>query len=224
MKIFSLGNILLALCAWSVSAQVNPFGQTPSAVQNGTGPLPAIRLNNEPLSAVLDIYAQCTGRSVLHPTLPAMSFTLNATATNQAEVASIITAALKEKGIITVLDGDEFVRVMPESWTDTAPFRSPQTNTSPGLTVNGTKSSGAIDIINLPIQQVFPIYAAVAGARGFDQDINYQKVPPVLIAFKSQTPMGKAEAMYALDTLFNWSAGIKVVPSANGMLKVVRLR
>jgi hypothetical protein len=188
-----------------------------SHVETLTGSLEFVGAEIDP---VLSLYAECKGRTLLRwPRLPATSFTLAASTTNQAQAALVLEKALAEKGIATILDGDKFLMVVPESEATAVKPRSAQIKIS---TSDGIKPEripvGVIYFSNTDLSQVAQIYAELIGCK-LDQTQPLPR-PTLPIKFRNQTPLCKAECVYALDTLFYWQ-GVKVVTVGNGSAMLV---
>ena len=79
---------------------------------------------------------------------------------------------------------------------------------------------GAIYFWNVPADQVAPIYAELLGRK-----LDLSQRPPSrmgVISMRTITPVTKAEAVYALETLFGWQ-GLKVVPVGDSAAKLIRI-
>ena len=171
---------------------------------------------------VLESYAGCSGRTLLiHPLLPAMTITLRATATNNAECAKVLAAAFAKNGIAVIADGDKFALVVPKSYVSSVHARSAEIKPTPDdADVKNTIPAGAVVFINLDFAQVAVFYADWRGRKASFSD---WRMPSPLISFKNQTALTKSELIYALDTLFEWN-GVKLVPDGDKFLKPVPFR
>jgi hypothetical protein len=172
------------------------------------------------IDPVLSLYAECKGSTLLRwPRLPATSFTLAASTTNQAQAALVLEKALAERGIATIQDGDKFLMVVPES---EATAVKPHSSEIKPPTGNGGRSDlvpvGVICFSNADLNQAAQIYAELIG-RKLDQTQPLAR-PTLAINFKNQTPLSKEECAYALDTLFRWQ-GVKVVPVAQDLARML---
>jgi len=76
--------------------------------------------------------------------------------------------------------------------------------------------AGVINFRNVDLQIVATIYAQVIG-RELEKTAPF---PSDVINIKTQTPLTKQEACYALETLFNWS-GAKIVLVRDDLIRVV---
>jgi hypothetical protein len=209
-----------------------------------------IALENSELNTVLRLYQDFVGRTVLQsPFLPVTTFTLKASAADQHDAALVLEKAFAEKEIVTIPDGVKFILVVPKSQVATANAHSSQIVSSPSTSqarTNAADSStalaasssppprrlpsnpaadlipaGVIDLRGVEVREVVKLYAELIGSN-FDRR---QSMPPGNhrpVVLLSQTPLTKAELVYALDTLLSWQE-IKVVPSSGGLMKAVRL-
>lgn len=200
---------------------------------------PGLALENSDLNIVLRLYQDFVGRTVLQsPFLPATTFTLKASVANQHEAALVLERAFAEKEIVTIADGSKFILVVPKSQAATATTHSSQIVSSASnspASINPTDSpkalalpsnqasdlipAGLIDFRGVEVRDVLKMYAELIGSN-FDRR---QALPPgnnKPVVLCSQTPLTKAELIYALDTLLSWQ-DIKVVPSSGGLVKAV---
>lgn len=182
----------------------------------------SLELVDADIDPVLGLYAECKGRTLLRwPRLPATSFSVVASTTNQAQAALALEKALAEKGISIIPDGEKFLMVVPESEATTV--KPHASDIKPAIS-NGSKSepipAGAIYFPNTDLLQVAQIYADLIGRKlAPDQPLPR---PTLAIKFKNQTPLDKAECVYALETLFRWQ-GVKLVPVAQDVVRIAPL-
>jgi hypothetical protein len=178
--------------------------------------LPAARLN-----LVLDLYAEASGRTLLlHPLLPAMTITLRAKATNNAQCAKVLAAAFATNGIAVIADGGKFALVVPKSYVSSVHANSAEIKPTPDDAEAGnTIPAGSVVFINMEFAQVAVFYADWRGRKANFSD---WRMPSPLISFKNQTALTKSELIYALDTLFEWN-GVELVPDGDKFLKPVPL-
>jgi hypothetical protein len=106
-----------------------------SAIQLHAQPEPpahgiAISLTNAELAAVLQLYSDCTGRTLLrHPLLSQQTkFNLSKDASSPEEARRLIEAVLLEKGIATIPDGEKFIMVVPEANASSVKPGAPQSD------------------------------------------------------------------------------------------------
>jgi len=195
-------------------------------------PVPGIVLEDVGLNTVLQLFAQCTNRSLLRwPYLPASSFSLRASAKDQAGAARVLAQALAAKQISIIPDGEKFLMIVPKSEAATVKPHAPRVKVStgsgsktrtatPGL--GGTEQElvapGMIDFRGADVWQVVDLYSALVG-----RTLDLSERPHVngTISFRTQTWLTKEEAVYALETLLQWS-GVKLVQVGEGKLKAVR--
>jgi hypothetical protein len=185
--------------------------------ETGVNSLELVDVDLEP---VLDLYAECKGRTLLRwPRLPATSFTLNASTPNRARAGLVLEKALAEKGIDTIPDGEKFLMIVPESEAATVRPHSAEIESPTG---NGGEAgllpAGAINIPNADLNIVAKIYADLI-QRKLDQTQRLA-LPTLAIKFQNLSPLSKEECAYALETLFRWQ-GVRLVPAGDGLAKVV---
>jgi hypothetical protein len=175
-------------------------------------------LENAQLVPILGLYGEMTKRSLLRPpTLASTSISVNAAVTNSTEAARVLEKVLAEKGIVTILDGDKFVMVVPKHMAATAIPRSAQIKSSDTNTSTMTIPPKDIIFWGATLDQVAAIYSEFAG-RKFDHSQRTPPSPP--ITFQNVTPLTREEFFYAMDTLLAWN-GIKLVPADGGLMRAV---
>jgi type II secretory pathway component GspD/PulD (secretin) len=197
-------------------------------------PVPGIVFEDVSLNVVLQLFAQFTNRNLLRsPYLPATSFSLRASAKDQAGAARVLEQALVAKGLSIIPDGEKFLMIVPKSEAARVNPHAPRPKASTG---SGTKTQavtpgtggteeepiapGLIDFRNADTRQVVDIYSSMVG-RTFDPG-----GPPIVngtISFRTQTRLTKEEALYAIETMLRWN-GIKLVPEGKDKLKAARVQ
>lgn len=198
-------------------AEESAITNSTTAVSNSIAnpPSPGFVLNNAPLSTVLRLYAEFTGRTVLRPaSLPGARLSLVASTTKAADGAAAIEKALRSQGIATVADGDKFVMVIPEAQLSSVRPRSSQLKVA---TPTELIPAGTINFTGANSEAVARIYAELTG-RKFDAATSARLNG--MVNLQTQTPLSKTECLYALDTLFEWQ-GIKMVPVGEDLIKAV---
>lgn len=198
-------------------AEESAITNSTTAVSNSIAnpPSPGFVLNNAPLSTVLRLYAEFTGRTVLRPaSLPGAPLSLVASTTKAADGAAAIEKALRSQGIATVADGDKFVMVIPEAQLSSVRPRSSQLKVA---TPTELIPAGTINFTGANSEAVARIYAELTG-RKFDAATSARLNG--MVNLQTQTPLSKTECLYALDTLFEWQ-GIKMVPVGEDLIKAV---
>lgn len=197
-------------------------------------PVPGIVLEDAGITAVLQLFAQFTNRTLLRwPYLPATSFSLRASAKDQAGSAQVLAQALVAEGLSIILDGEKFLMIVPKSEAAKVKPHAPLARASAG---SGTKTQaatpgsggigqeplppGMIDFRGADVSQVADIYAMMLGRK-----LDHSERPPAggTISMTTQTPLTKEEALYAIETSLLWS-GIKLVQVGEDKLKAVRDR
>lgn len=186
-----------------------------------------LALEDVSLHSVLQLLGSVSGRTVLqHPSLPTMKFTLANAVTNRAEAAQILMAALAEKQILVVPDGEKFWLVAPKAH---ASALNPRSTQSLAMSTNSAEAqllpAGSINYQGAPVISVLMVYIEF---RGDKLDRNFPL--PALkgdfghdgIFLTMKTELTKAECLYAMETLIDWQ-GIKIVPAGNGLVKAVSI-
>jgi hypothetical protein len=175
------------------------------------------------LPIVLKLYEECAHRTGLRsPHLPAVSFNLSITVANQTDAARALEAALAAKQISTLRDGKKFVMVAPTSeiWAirpKSAEIRASEPPGSPSTPSPEEFAAGTIDFRNADLSQVAAIYAELLG-RKLERGQPLRRGGNIIL--HTQTTLTKAEALYALETLFRWQ-GLKMEPVGTDGVKVV---
>ena len=210
MKRFLLWFLFFASTAFCVSAQPGP--STPGL---GAEAIPGtIRFERTRLLDALHVYAQVTGRTLLeHPQLPNVSFSFTAAATNNAEAARALEKAFSANGIATVMDGDEFVMVVPEALA---------LKVHPGSgdirEANPASRTNDVHFPNIDVNTLLNIYGSLVGK-------NFKSTADVgnpQLSFKSQGKLTREEVLYGFDTLLKWN-GVQVVPLDEKTITAVRI-
>ena len=213
-------------------------------------PKPTIYLEDTPLLAVVLLYGELLGRTVLQsPLVPTVTqFTLQGAPTNRAETAKLLEKAFRENEIVTIPDGEKFVLLVSKSQAAKARPRSPASGQPPLISgASGTNGSGAqqkpatqaseiippgmIDFRGADLNQVMQLYAELLGGKADRSQFpvrlqrkfpndNQFRLYPVYLL--TRTSISKEEAIYAVETLTSWY-GVKFEPATNGFLKVVYL-
>jgi hypothetical protein len=196
--------------------------------------VPGIVLEDVALNEVLQLFAQCTNRSLLPwPDLPAISFNLRAAAKDRAGAARILEGAIVAKDLSIISDGEKFLMIVPKSKAATVKPRAPSARASAG---SGNKTQpaapgsggtgqeplppGMVDFRNADVAQVADIYAMM-----LHRQLDHRERMPAggTITFTTVTSITKEEGIYALETLLRWH-GIKLVPVGEDRLQAVRDR
>jgi RNA polymerase sigma factor (sigma-70 family) len=189
--------------------------------QSSNYPPDSLMFDNVDLFKVLEIYAEITHRSILRPSaIPAHTFTLKASPTNDAEAALIMEKALAEKWITSVIDGDKFIMVVHGSQASMAVPHSDEIKTSPSRfpELQGQDEfPGTANLALASIDDVMQIYAGLTHRKPIP---NTQIPANTYISFRSQTSLTKAEMIYAFDTLLGWQ-NIKVTPVGDDSIQAV---
>ena len=172
-------------------------------------------LENASLDPVLRTYGEISKRTILQPAaMPVLLISVSNAGTDTKEAIRALEKALAEKGIVTIPDGDKFVMMVPKAMAGKVKPRAKEIKSS------GSNGSAVIvqpkEILFMAAtsDQVIAIYAEFAG-RKLDRS---EGLPPArTISFQNVTPLTRDEALYAFDTLLDWS-GIKLVPGEGDLL------
>jgi len=184
-------------------------------VMRSNPPVSGVVVEEAAMDATLDLYARLAQRILLrHPRLPRVSFTVAASARTQTEAMTGLKDALARAGMISIEDGDRFLMLVPQSEAQKVQPRSAQLKASDHSEL---QPAGFINFPGTDLNQVTAIYAELLGQR---LDREGPILPAGIFYLKTMTPMTRNEALYAFETLYAWR-GLKLVPSDNGMVKLV---
>ena len=184
-----------------------------------------INLTNAPLDAVLKLFAEAANRTLLlHPLLPTTRLAVTGSADNPMAAAQIFAQALTNHGIAIIPDGDKFLQIVPQRLAVPAQPRPAELRLSKpvGAAPDEELPAGSINFMGAKISQVAPIYAGLVG-RELDR-VHSPALAGHLqgIAFKNQTPLTKAEIVYALDVQFAWR-GVRMVTVDDKLVRLTLL-
>jgi len=170
---------------------------------------PGIMLENASLEPVLRLYGEFSERTLLRSQpLPNVTFTGGGSAPDRMAAAQILQTLLAQRELAAIPDGDKFIMVVRKAQAATVTPRSAALTPSASNPQSEMLPAGAIIFPNTDVAQVIQIYAELVG-RKLDQS---SPIPlRGTIQFRSQTPLTRDEARYALDTVLSW-AGVKMVP------------
>ncbi len=176
----------------------------------GRSALPAeprdVCLSNAGFDEVLDLYAALMGRTVLcHPQVkPLPIFAVEEASDRAAAVDALNRILLSKAQTATIFDGDKFALLVPTNLVKTV-STALQAAAYP-VSTNETIPAGAINLRNVPLPQAMAIYAEFIGRTLIPSDRPLPR--PVSLSFHNQTPLARAEAVYAFNILFGWQ-GLK---------------
>jgi hypothetical protein len=123
--------------------------------------------------------------------------------------------------LAVVPDGTKFVLVVPQAQAASAVPRSSLIKASADKAKQPEMiPPGAVDFSNADAMQAVQVYASLVG-RKLEETDQTPRIASGIIFFRSQTPLAKEEARYALDTLFAWK-GFQMVEDGEEGIKVVR--
>lgn len=166
------------------------------------------RLTNAPLGAVLRIYAELTGLTLLqHPELAAQKLSISSAASDGPTLATVFAAALTNAGVVSIPDGDKFLRILPAAAAGKIQ--------SIGIPLRGTKEVGAAEM--LPAGAITFIPAKTDQVAPIQAELLHRKLEPYRlnrlttdIVLQTRQPLSRAEIVYALDVHFAWR-GLRIV-------------
>jgi hypothetical protein len=209
-----------------VTLQLDGESRTPGTtnLQAGT----SLQLHEASLEQVLSLYGKFCERTLLRPSLTADPVTLRAAPGNKPEAALVLQKALLAQGMTNIPDGKKFMMVLPverAAMADPLSERIKPPARRPGESETKDASivpAGEINFPGIDCNQFLFYYAALA----FDGRVVDPQAPLLRntepIHLISQTPLTREEAIYALNTLFEWQ-NIKVIPSGSNYVKAVRM-
>jgi len=190
-------------------------GSTTVRLNNATNlPTPGIVLEDAGISAVLQLFARFTNRTLLRwPSLPATAFSLRASTRDQAGAARVLAQALGAENLSIIPDGEKFLMIVPDSKAAVVKPHAPSAKAS---TEGGSKvreatpgsgtaepevlQPGVIDFRSADVNQVLDIYAMMLGRK---LDRSERPLAGQTISLTTQTPITKEEGLYAIETLLN---------------------
>ena len=165
----------------------------------------------------LDFYGHLTGKTILaSPALPRLPDSIIADLPDDTNAIPRLEKALAEQGLEVVYDGPHFVRLFPKGARNSltnAPLRGAELAASPGKEVLGP---GMIDFRQADLNQVLQIYS-VLSQRSVLRSIT---LPAPTVSLKSQCPLSKEEARYAMATVLALN-GIRLVDDGSKFVQVV---
>jgi hypothetical protein len=183
-------------------------------------PTPTILLQNVNFRSVLDLYQNFCQRTLLmHPKLSNAPFTFRSSATNEAGAVGDLQKAFAEREIVMVPDGEKFLMIAPEYAAASLQPRSMQAKPNDS---NGDPHKeemippGTIDFRGADTYQVLAVYGMLV-----DHKLSQtSRLPPHDFSgyfLKTQTPLSRTEAIYALEALVNLH-GLNVVTQSDGSI------
>jgi RNA polymerase sigma factor (sigma-70 family) len=185
----------------------------------GAGSRLTIRLCGASLAAFLDLYGGFLGRTILcHPAVKWSPLDFRTTAADQVTAARELERVLRERGLTALPDGDRFEWIVP---TRLARLIHKPASAIPSLETTGQDiiPPGGIRFENVALPQAMTVYAVLTGRRWLRRgDLSGNP-----ISLRNQTPLTRAQAVYALDTLLGWQ-DLKIVPVDDRAFRVVRFR
>lgn len=184
----------------------------PDAANFRRGQLPTLVLSNLDFQFALNLYAELIGRTILcHPQVRPFPVLLGAAPRDKATAARTLERLFKEHDIAVVLEDDTFAMLIPPKLIEP---RQPRKRTANS---GGNLPAGSVRLENASFDQALVIYGALVGrelGRG-------AAVPAGLISFQNQTPLSKADIIYAFEVLFRWQ-GLQITTVDSRYFKVTK--
>jgi len=179
-----------------------------------------VQLANVPLSAVLKLYAELTGLTLLqHPELTEEKLSITSTISDRPALAVVFAVALTNAGVVSISDGDKFLRILPAAQAEEI-----QRIQIPARGTNEVGSAqefpaGAISFARAKLEQAARIQVELI-RRKFDPQ--QSRLSAKDIDLQTQQPLTRAEIIHALDVHFAWR-GVKLVPVDDKLARLVPL-
>jgi type II secretory pathway component GspD/PulD (secretin) len=176
------------------------FISGPPAASSGGEILPPglIKFQDADVAQVLEIYQELTGRTVLKPSaLVSQKVSVRTqTELTREEAVWVLEAMLGLADIAMIPQGDKFVFTLPGIENPQAPRFEP--NPVPAALEAKEEPAGLMKFQSADLSQVLPRYANLLGRKPLPID---RTTPAVKLSVRSQTPLTRAEAIFALDAL-----------------------
>jgi hypothetical protein len=156
-----------------------------------------------------------------YPSLSSKSrFSFAVSASTRAEAAQGIEKQFAAEGITFIPDGESFVIAVPkQDVSKVKPHAPPHPNSTSSSQGTEMIAPGMIDFRAVDPSQVVQLYAEWVGKKlDRSQKVPFRSIYPVTI--RSETPLTRGEAVYAIETLLLWQ-GVRFEPEGNDMLKPV---
>jgi hypothetical protein len=174
-----------------------------------------LHLQNAAFKDVIDLYSQLAGRTVLlHPAVDRASVSLEAEWPNQvpekAEITDIITKCFNQRGASAILDGEQFLQLVPSNMSQAASSRSKELPA-------GVPESGATHLEGVELTTVVQIYAETSSRRRVGSEPVMGSVPYLNV---SQT-LSRPELLYVLETFLRWNDA-RIVLGDNNTFSIER--
>jgi hypothetical protein len=139
-------------------------------------------------------------------------------ATNNGVVAGVLQKALAERGVAIISDGDKFVMVVP---ADRAPTVKPYSQDLKPDKDTAEIPAHAVNFAGVDIDQVADVYCRLNN-RKLDASVPFPHLERHDITFTNVQMLSKAEIIYALDTLIEWS-GFTLEPVGEDKMQPVAI-
>lgn len=166
-----------------------------------------IHLQDADFRKAIDLHAVLSHRTVLlHPDLKSGPFSCEAAWSEPvptgAEIADCFAKSLTQRDAAVLEDGDHFLQILPAGLAPTAFLGSK--NLPAGAS---SLASGMINFENVDQSEALEIYAKLINRQR--QGAIPGRANPINL--RTTCPLSKAEAIYALETLFRWNGAMVVL-------------
>jgi hypothetical protein len=199
----------------------NLVAALPGEAINVPSGVPAIAFAGVSFKSALEIYAELSGRSLLRsPTLRNLALSFRALAGDKGEAAKVLSDAFSTNGIAVIPDGDKFALVVRKEEVRFFHARSTEIKQSSSDTRDREMiPARGVVLEGADFRTVAMLYAQMS-ARKINPANWDRNIPNPNFFFKNQTPLTKAELLYAYDTMFELN-GLKWVPDGHDFIKPV---
>jgi len=213
---------------------LEPDEEHPSTHTANGASSPLIHFRSLPLLNAISLYADCKNRTALiHPQLGKPTFSINQNVRTKAEAAEVFEKMFAEQKIATIPDGEHFVMVVPNAFTNPLmprPHALSETNfIVPAPPINNSSHDVvpplSINFHNAPIFLVLQAYSDFMHkeiVNLHDDSWLDARGPYPIVTLVQTTPLSREEICYALQTLIEWN-NVRIASSGDGNLKLERI-
>jgi hypothetical protein len=151
-----------------------------------------------------------------------LTIDLVSSAKSQSEAASVLVKALKEKGISIVPNGEKFALAVQNQRAPNELKRLERIKAAAAKSgASNSNSPADVEIMfeSTHVEFALEFYAKLVGAT-YHWPNPESPVPEITINLKTQTPLTREEAVYAIDTVLRLN-DLKVVQTENKEMKMI---
>lgn len=202
--------------------RLDPTEAAPSTRDRANATSPTVLLRSADFRSISVLYGKLKGRTILvHPELRFRKFSTTATAANASELTEVLEKMFHQDGLATIPDGTNFVMLVPNALTNlvhprpaeihplarkTAPSTPEEKIETGTMNFPDTDAFDVLRIYQMLTTRTFVYQHHMEGTTNFiDTRISGN------IYFVNASPLSTDEAIYALETMFDWN-GIKIIP------------